>query len=97
MLRAWDSGFEMHLKPRRLVRAMADVAARLGVTIRWEQGQFHGGRCTVDGKDVVILNRRHPPEVQMVILADVLRTLPLNSIYIRPAIRDDINTLLAGD
>ncbi len=76
---------------------MADAATRLGVAIRWEEGHFRGGQCTVAGESVVILNKRHPAEVQVTILTDVLRDLPLDSIYLRPALREHIHILLAKD
>ncbi len=97
MSRVWGSASSMRLKPRRLVRAMEDAATRLGVTIRWEKGQFHGGRCTIEGKEIVVLNKRNPAETQLAILAEVLQELPLDSIYIRPAVREDINALLVKD
>ena len=86
----------MRLKPNRLVHAMVDAATRLGVSIRWEQGQFQGGHCIVDGEEVVILNKRHPAEVQLAVLTEVLRELPLDTIYLRPAVREDIGVLLNG-
>ena len=67
---------------------MEDAATRLGVTIRWEQGQFKGGPCVINGESVVILNKRLPAETHLNILADVLRDLPLDTIYLRPAVRE---------
>ncbi len=88
------SSFEVRLKPARLVHAVADTVTRLGISVRWEQGSFRGGLCSIEGEPVLILNKQQPAESQLAVLAGVLRRLPLDSIYIRPAVREDIKRLL---
>ncbi len=85
----------MHLNTERLLQAMADAATRLGVTIRWEKGNFRGGRCVIAGTPVAILNRSHPAEAHLSVLASVLKELPLDTIYLKPAVREDITALIA--
>lgn len=34
-----------------------------------------------------MLNKRHLPEAQLVVLADSLRDLPIESVFLRPAVR----------
>jgi hypothetical protein len=34
-----------------------------------------------------MLNKNHPPEVHLAILAEALRELPVDSVFIRPAAR----------
>jgi len=86
---------EMHHRPSCLVRSMVDIATRLGVTVRWERGSFKGGVCKIRGAPVVVLNKGRPAEMHLAILAEALRDLPLESVYIRPAVREDIKVLLA--
>jgi hypothetical protein len=57
------------------------------VRVRRERGAFRGGRCTVGAAEVVVLNRRHPPEVHLAVLAESLRGLPVEQLYLRPAVR----------
>lgn len=84
------------ISPDVLRVALEDVAQRLGLAIRWEAGHFRGGRCTVNGEDVIILNRHHPVDTHLVVLARCLQECPLESVYIRPSVREAINTLAAG-
>lgn len=75
------------MKPPALVNALEEAHRKLGVPIRRERGTFRGGRCTVDGENVMVLNKMHPAEAQMAILAESLHTLPHDQLYIRPAVR----------
>jgi len=36
----------------------------------------------------VMLNKRHPPEVHLTVLAESLRDKPVDTIFLRPAVRD---------
>ena len=69
------------------VAAFEDALKRLGVPVRRGRGGFRGGRCTVDGREVVVVNSLHPPEAQAVVLAGALRDLPHEGLYLRPAVR----------
>jgi hypothetical protein len=69
------------------VAAFEDALKRLGVPVRRGRGSFRGGRCTVDGREVVVVNSLHPPEAQAVVLAGALRELPHEGLYLRPAVR----------
>lgn len=75
------------MKPAAVVRELEDALRALSVRVRRERGTFRGGRCTVAGQEVVVLNKLHPPEAQVVVLAEALRELPHDQLYLRPAIR----------
>ena len=77
----------LSVKPPALVSALEDALRQLDVRVRRERGAFRGGRCTVAGRDVVVLNKLHPPEAQALVLADALRELPHDTLYLRPAVR----------
>jgi hypothetical protein len=78
---------------QQLVEALEEAVRRLGVRVRRERGPFRGGHCTVDGEPVVVLNRLHPPEAHLVTLAETLRGLPVEEVYLRPAVRDALEAL----
>lgn len=75
------------MKPDQIVRELEGVARHFGVQVRFEKGRFRGGRCVVEGESFVVLNRLHPPEVNLAILAESLRDLPLDTVFVRPAVR----------
>ena len=72
----------------RIIDELEDAARRLGLEPRWEKGNFRGGRCTVNGQVFVMLNKRHPPERQLAVLAESLREEPMDTIFLRPAVRE---------
>ncbi len=73
------------------IAAFEDALARLGVRVRRGRGAFRGGLARVgappEGREVVVLNRLHPPEAQALVLADALRRLPHEQVYLKPAVR----------
>ncbi|MDX1420422.1 MAG: hypothetical protein R3181_10690 [Rubricoccaceae bacterium] len=86
------------MKPTALVQALEEAHRRLGVAVRRDRGAFRGGRCVVAGEEVVVLNKRHPAEAQVAILAESLRTLPHDQVYLRPAVRAALeDAWAAGD
>ncbi|MEM6325601.1 MAG: hypothetical protein AAF791_00650 [Bacteroidota bacterium] len=75
------------MKPASVLREFEDALRALGVRVRRERGSFRGGLCTVAGREVVVLNKLHPVEAQTVVLAEALRDLPHDQLYLRPAVR----------
>lgn len=78
---------------QQLVTSLEDALRQLGVRVRRERGSFRGGFCVVDGESVIILNRQHPPEAHLNVLARALRDLPVDQIYVRPAVREALDRL----
>ena len=76
------------MKTTTVLEELEQAAAQLGFIVRKEKGNFRGGVCTVDGKAMIMLNKRHIPDVQLVVLADCLRDAPIDTIYLKPAVRD---------
>ncbi|WP_022835694.1 hypothetical protein [Salisaeta longa] len=76
------------MKPTTILQELKQAAEQLGMEVRTEKGNFRGGRCTVAGTPVIMLNKRHMPEVRLRILADALRDAPLDTIYLKPSVRD---------
>ncbi|GIV57158.1 MAG: hypothetical protein D6746_00125 [Bacteroidetes bacterium] len=75
------------MKVSQIVRELEDAVRRMGVRVRFEQGNFRGGYCKVGDEEVVVLNKRHPPEAHLAVLADALRELPVETVFLRPAVR----------
>jgi hypothetical protein len=75
------------LKTDAIVRDLEQAHVALGVRVRRERGAFRGGRCLVGDQEVLVLNRRHPPEAQLAILAESLRGLAADQVFLRPAVR----------
>ena len=76
------------------MRAMEDVAKKSGYTVRWDKGLFQGGLCTVEGSKLIVLNRHHPTEVHLGVLARTLKDVPLQEISIRKELRPHVESLI---
>jgi hypothetical protein len=66
---------------------LEDVARRLGIEVRSAAGNFRGGRCTVEDDEIIMLNDNHLPETRLRVLATALHDAPLDTIYLKPAVR----------
>lgn len=75
------------MKTERIIAELKEAAAQLGFEVRTEKGNFRGGRCRVEGEEIIMLNKRHLPEAQLVVLAGSLRDLPVDEIFLKPAVR----------
>lgn len=75
------------MKPAAVIRELEEALRQMSVRVRRERGSFRGGLCTVAGREVVVLNKLHPDEAQVIVLAEALRELPHEQLYLRPAVR----------
>ena len=84
----------MTKKDTAVLRAMEGVAKAIGYIIRWDRGPFRGGRCTLGGRELIILNRLHPTEVHLGVLARILRDAPLAEISMRKVMRKRVESVI---
>ena len=79
-----------------VLEELTDAAGRIGVEVRTEKGNFDGGRCTVGGEEVVMLNKRHLPERRLAVLAQALRAEEMEAVYLPPAVRKALQEVWAA-
>lgn len=75
------------MKTEQIVEELKKAAEQLGYRVRTEKGNFKGGRCVVGDENIIMLNKRHLPRLQLVVLAQSLRELPIDDVFLRPAVR----------
>lgn len=71
----------------QIIDELKQAAFQLGYEVRVEKGNFRGGRCAVEGEEIIMLNKRHLPETQLVVLAEALRDEAIDTVYLKPAVR----------
>ncbi|MCY4159965.1 MAG: hypothetical protein OXE92_10980 [Bacteroidetes bacterium] len=81
-------------KDTAILRAMEGIVKKIGYTVRWERGQFQGGSCTLVGNKLIVLNRHHPTEVHLGILARTLKDVPLDDISMRKGMRKHVESII---
>ena len=75
------------MRPEKLIGELETELMKMGVRVRREKGNFQGGWCIVNDEKCLMINKRHSAESQFTVLADVVRSLPLDSVYIKPNVR----------
>jgi UDP-N-acetylmuramate dehydrogenase len=77
-----------------LLDELVRVATRLRVEVRLEPFETPpaggGGRCLVDGRELILLDARAPLEVRVRALASALAGLDLDDVYVTPEARDRV-------
>jgi len=75
------------MKPQNILQGFENLIQNLSIDLRYEKGDFAGGLCHMQEKSVFIINNKLPVENKIKLIASELRSLDLNHIYIRPALR----------
>jgi hypothetical protein len=81
------------MKPDNLFIELEQLVERAGYTIRKERGTFRGDSCVVEGDKLVVINKKRPIEQQVGLLARVLNKDKLKDMYIKPAVRNELEAL----
>ncbi len=79
-----------HMDDNAIISQLEKLAERLGIAVRHEsiEGSLHaGGFCRVNGRDLVIINRKATAREKMYVLVDTLKRYDLSQIYILPSLR----------
>ena len=71
------------------------MATQLGVTIRFERGDFEGGYCILRDQKILLVNRRLFPARKASVLAMAMHEIGLEDMYLKPAVREYIEDEIA--
>jgi hypothetical protein len=83
------------MKHEMLIQELQDVATQLGVTIRFERGDFEGGYCILRDQKILLVNRRLFPARKASVLAIAMHEIGLEDMYLKPAVREYIEDEIA--
>lgn len=75
------------MKPEQIVDELEGVLGKMGIRVRREKGNFKGGWCVINDERCLVINKRHTPEIQFSILAECVRSLPHETVYLKPGVR----------
>jgi UDP-N-acetylmuramate dehydrogenase len=82
------------VEDRELLDELVRVAARLGVEVRMEPFETPpargGGRCVVEGRELILLDARAPLGERVAALSAALAGFDLDDVYLLPEARDRI-------
>jgi hypothetical protein len=80
------------MEPEKIYQHLEEIAERLGISIRYEDLSLSGfptksGLCTIKGKPVYMMDASHTVHRRIDLLAECLRSMDLEGIYVVPALR----------
>ena len=73
-----------------ILQELENISLRLGVTIRYERGDFAGGFCRIDDGRFIILNKKFTTMKKIHIIANELSKLDIENIFIIPKVKEVI-------
>lgn len=81
------------MKPDKLLLELEQLLEQCNYTLRKERGSFRGNNCVIEGDRLVIINKNKPIESQVGTIARILSDIDLSAIYIKPAVKKELNIL----
>jgi len=76
-----------------LLQELENLATKLDITVRYEEGDFRTGICRVKDEQLLLVNKKLPEEQKIRQIAAELGKLDLSNIYILPQLREKISSL----
>ncbi len=83
------------MKHEEVVAELQQLAGQLGITVRYEKGDFEGGYCILREQKLLLVNRRLLPARKASVLAIALHAVGLDNVYVRPSLRSYIEDEVA--
>jgi hypothetical protein len=75
------------VRHEEVVQELQDVARQLGITVRFERGDFEGGYCILKAQKLLLINRRLLPNRKASVLATALKEIGMDTVFLKPALR----------
>ncbi len=85
------------MKPEEIYNELLEIADKLGITVRKDKGKFRGGSCVLNEHKIIVINNSIPLTAKASILAKCLNSFSIENVFIKPAIRNYINTITSHD
>jgi hypothetical protein len=83
------------MKADDMIAELQDLARQLGVTIRFERGDFEGGYCILKTRKVLLVNKRLMSNRKAAVLAVALNEVGLENLFVKPAVREFVEDEVA--
>jgi hypothetical protein len=83
------------MKQEEIVAELEEAACQLGVTLRYEKGDFEGGFCILKEKMILLINKKLMPNRRAAVLALALHEIGLENVFLKPALREYIEDEVA--
>ncbi len=83
-----------------LIKELEDLAAQLGIKVRYEKGNFEGGYCILKEQKILVVNKKLFDNRKTSILAQGIAEIGIDNVYVKPVVRryiEDENARIAKE
>ena len=75
------------MKSDKILEELEILAEKLGLTVRYERGDFQGDLCFIDDDGVIIIQKKAIIEKKIAVLSRGMSRVDLRKVYVLPEIR----------
>jgi hypothetical protein len=75
------------MKNEEMIQELEATAQQLGVTLRYDKGDFEGGYCILKEQKILLINKRLMPTRRASVLAVALQEIGMEQVFLKPAVR----------
>jgi hypothetical protein len=75
------------MKHEDLIAELEELAKQLGVSVRYEKGDFDGGYCILKEKKLLVVNKKLMPNKKASALAVALSEVGVEDRFLKPVVR----------
>jgi hypothetical protein len=86
----------MKIKEKELetfLEELKKTAVALGITVRFEKGDFKGGYCIVKENKIIVINKLTQTQRKVIILATALKELGIDENLLSPKLKEFIEEM----
>lgn len=73
---------------KQLLSELEDLAAKVGIKVRYERTDARGGMCVYKGSQLIIIDRNASDDYKISVITDNLKRIDLTDKYLSPKLRD---------
>ena len=78
------------MKAKNTYIELKDIFEKLGYKIILDNGSFNSGYCLLEDEKIIVINKNKPFENRVRVLSEILSSIKLDNIYVKPYIREMI-------
>lgn len=78
-----------------LLKELEELAAQLGINVRYEKGDFDGGYCILKDQKILVVNKRIFDNRKTSVLAQGIYEIGIENVFVKPAVRQYIEDEVA--
>jgi hypothetical protein len=76
------------LNSKKIYIELKEVFDKIGYKVILDNGNFNSGYCILEDDKVIVINKNKPYENRVRVLSQILSSIKLDDIYMKPYIRE---------